>query len=196
MSSAARNACQSSARETSSSPPPQPNTSSSFDASTALAGLYLWLIFGFFTSLLGCDLQRLIGNNIFVKHLMALFAFFFLFSVIDQSNKSDVLTTWLKTVSVYILFMLSIKSKTMASVSFVTLLIIDQTVKLHMDYKKQNGDNSNMDALRNVRTLLFVTLVSVAVTGFVLYFIRQYTDHYDDFSYITFMFGSNKCNDV
>jgi len=84
----------------------------------------------------------------------------------------------------------------MASVSFVTLLIIDQTVKLHMDYKKQNGDNSSMDALRNVRTLLFVTLVSVAVTGFVLYFIRQYTDHYDNFSYITFLFGSNKCNDI
>lgn len=173
-----------------------PEKASSFDATTALAGLYLWLIFGFFTSLLGCDLQRLIGKNIFVKHLMAVFAFFFLFSVIDQSNKSDVGTTWLKTIAVYILFMLSIKSKTLASVAFVLILIIDQTIKLHMDYKTQNNDKTNMEALRNTRTLLFVTLISVAITGFVFYFIRQYSDHYEDFSYITFLFGSNKCNDL
>lgn len=169
---------------------------SSFDASTALAGLYLWLIFGFFTSLLGCDLQRLIGKNVMVKHLMALFAFFFLFSVIDQSNKSDVATTWLKTVLVYFLFMLSIKSKTIASVTFVMILIIDQTIKLHMDHKKQTDATANLDKFRTARACLLALLIAVAMIGFVLYFIRQYTDHYDDFSFVTFFFGSNQCNDL
>jgi hypothetical protein len=167
-----------------------------FDATTALAGLYLWLIFGFFTSLLGCDLQRLIGKNIFVKHFMALVAFFFLFSVIDQSNKSDVGTTWLKTILVYVLFMLSIKTKNASSIAFVAILIVDQTIKLHMDYKTQRHDATHMDALRKVRIGLFVLLVTVAVVGFLHYFVRQYTDHYDDFSYLTFLFGSNQCNDL
>ena len=171
-------------------------TKPSFDASTALAGLYLWLIFGFFTSLLGCDLQRLVSQNILVKHFLALFAFFFLFSVIDQSNKSDVGTTWLKTILVYILFMLSIKSKNATSIAFVMLLIVDQTIKLHMEYKTQNNDYSNMETFRRVRAWLFLTLIAVAVIGFVLYFIRQYSDHYDDFSFVTFFFGSNKCSDL
>ena len=144
----------------------------------------------------GCDLQRLIGKNIVVKHCMAIVSFFFLFSVIDQSNKSDVGTTWLKTILVYLLFMMSIKSKNIASVSFVMLLIVDQTIKLQMDYKTQKNDTSNMDVLRRIRTGLFAGLVGVAVVGFVFYFMRQYADHYDDFSFLTFFFGSNTCNDL
>jgi hypothetical protein len=137
-----------------------------------------------------------VSQNILVKHGLAIFAFFFLFSVVDQSNKSDVGTTWLKTVLVYLLFMLSIKSKNAASVSFVLLLIIDQTVKLHMDYKTQNNDKTNMDTLHKVRAMLFLALVAVSVVGFLFYFIRQYSDHYDTFSFVTFFFGSNHCRDI
>jgi hypothetical protein len=175
---------------------PSLNQTSTFDSSTALAGLYLWLIFGFLSSLLGCDLQRLINGNIFVKHLMALVAFFFLFSVIDQSNRSDIGTTWLKTIGVYFIFMLSIKSKNFTSVAFVLILIADQTIKMHMEYKSQNGDETNLETFRKIRVALFAALCIVASLGFVMYFIRQYADHHDDFNFITFFFGSNKCIDL
>lgn len=171
-------------------------SANTFDTVTALAGLYLWLIFGFLTSLLGCDLQRDISKNIFVKHLLALISFFFLFSVIDQSNQTDVLKTWVKTIGVYLLFMISIKSKIYSSAVLLTLLIVDQTIKVHMNYKQQHKDDTNMETFQAVRTGIFYAIIAVAVAGFIAYFIRQHSEFGADFNYITFIFGSNKCADL
>jgi len=179
---------------------PAPSTTQqfkSFDSVTAIAGLYLWLLFGFFTSLLGCDLQRIMTKNIFVKHLMALTAFFFLMSVVDTDNNISVGLTWLKTFLVYILFMISIKSKIFASAIFILILIADQTLKVEIIYQKNNNGDKNKIALYNkIRYYLLFALITTAIIGFILYFIKQYSDHYDDFSFIVFFFGNNKCNDL
>jgi len=181
-------------------PMPAPSTTQqfkSFDSVTAIAGLYLWLLFGFFTSLLGCDLQRIMTKNIFVKHLMALTAFFFLMSVVDTDNNISVGLTWLKTFLVYILFMISIKSKIFASAIFILILIADQTLKVEIIYQKNNNGDKNKIALYNkIRYYLLFALITTAIIGFILYFIKQYSDHYDDFSFIVFFFGNNKCNDL
>ena len=181
-------------------PTPAPSTTQqfkSFDSVTAIAGLYLWLLFGFFTSLLGCDLQRIMTKNIFVKHLMALTAFFFLMSVVDTDNNISVGLTWLKTLLVYILFMISIKSKIFASAIFILILIADQTLKVEITYLTNNNGDKNKIALYNkIRYYLLFALIITAIIGFILYFIKQYSDHYDDFSFIIFFFGNNKCNDL
>ena len=167
----------------------------SFDTTTALAGLYLWLLFGFFTSLLGCDLQRVMTNNIFIKHLMALVTFFFLMSVVDTNNNISIGLTWLKTIIVYLIFMISIKSKIYTAAIFLILLIIDQSIKVQMTYLQANGGTqAQIDKYNEVRYYILVLLIITAIIGFILYFVKQYNDHYEDFSFITFFFGNNKCD--
>lgn len=171
----------------------------SFDTTSAIAGLYLWLLFGFFTSLLGCDLQRIMTKNIFVKHLMALVTFFFLMSVVDTDNNISVAMTWLKTVVVYILFMISIKSKIISSAIFLGLLLADQTLKVEISYLQNNNPSANAKKIalyKAIRYYLLFALIIVAVIGFLFYFLKQYSDHYDEFSFIVFFFGNNHCNDL
>ena len=165
----------------------------SFDTSTALAGMYLWLLFGFFSSLLSCDLQRIVTTNMYVKHLIALITFFFLMTVIDSDNQSGIGETWIKTFIVYILFLMSTKNKLFASATVLILLIIDQTIKIHMQYTLKQDPTKDLSTFSKVREILFIILVVVIVLGYIHYFIRARNEFGLNFEYSKFIFGTTQC---
>jgi hypothetical protein len=171
----------------------EPLFKNSFDTSTALAGMYLWLLFGFFSSLLGCDLQRTVTQNMYVKHLVALVTFFFLMTVIDSNNKEGIAKTWLKTIIVYLLFLMSTKSKLLASVTVLLVLVIDQTIKIHMQYLLQHNKNEDLSIYQKVRDFLYLFLIIVIVVGYIHYFIRARREFGQMFEYKKFIFGTNAC---
>ena len=156
--------------------------------------MMLWLIFGFMTPLLSCDIQRLMTNNIYAKHIMSLVLFFFLMAVIDTSNTAGIGRTWLKAVSIYLLFMFAVKSKIAASMTVIVLLVIDQTIRIHMDYKKRNNDLSNMNYFELARKALFGAVVFTVFVGYILYMLRAQAEFGADFSHIKLLFGTNHCN--
>ena len=165
----------------------------SFDTSTALAGMYLWLLFGFFSTLISCDLQRAVSQNMYIKHLVALITFFFLMTVIDNDNDAGIVQTWLKTFVVYILFLMSTKSKLLASTAVLILLIIDQTIKIHMQYTLKHHPEKNLDTLKKVREGLFTILIVIIIVGYIHYYIRARRDFGKNFSYSKFIFGTVHC---
>jgi hypothetical protein len=188
---------------------PTPHPSHTFDTPSALSGLYLWLLFGFFTSLLGCDLQRLVTQNMFVKHFLALVCFFFLFTLLDPNNRAGIGQVWLKTVLVYILFVMSTRSKAWASIAVVVILIIDQTVKMHINYlMTQEGDVSclglncplpiaeQISRFNKLRRLLYMLIVVIIVAGFIHYYMYQKREWGSDFNMLTFLFGVPKCREM
>ena len=166
----------------------------SFDTSTALAGMYLWLLFGFFSSLLGCDLQRAVTGNMYIKHLVALITFFFLMTVIDTDNEAGIVETWIKTFVVYILFLMSTKSKLIASITVLLILIVDQTLKIHMQQVLKRNPTEDLSTIQKVRDNLFKILVAVIIIGYIHYFIRARSEYGNNFSYSKFVFGTVQCS--
>jgi len=178
------------------SPTRAPDT---FDTSTALAGLMLWLLFGFFTSLLGCDLQRLVSQNMYVKHFLTLLSFFFLFTLLDPGNKAGIGKVWLKTVAVYLLFVASTKSKAWASIAVVVLLIIDQTIKMQANYIADSEDpdkDAKLSRYNQWRKALYAAIVVIIVAGFVHYLKYQYDEYGNDFDLAKFILGTTKCREM
>lgn len=165
----------------------------SFDTPTALTGMYLWLLFGFFSTLIGCDLQRLVSNNMYVKHLVALVTFFFLMTVIDSENDVGIVDTWIKTLIVYVLFLMSTKSKILASITVLIILIIDQTIKIHIQYILKHNPERNITHLNTIREYLYIVLVAVIIIGYIHYFIRARLEFGDKFNYNKFIFGTVHC---
>ena len=52
-----------------------------FDGKKSLSALYLWLLFGFLSTMVSCDLQKWMVDNTFFRHVIGIIAFFFLFTV-------------------------------------------------------------------------------------------------------------------
>lgn len=176
-------------------------STSSFDTPTALSGLYLWILFGFSTGLLSCDLQRLVEKNIYLKHLLSIICFFFLFTVLDPSNRTNFWQTFIKTLGVYALFITTTKSKAWAAVTIVGCLIADQAIKTEINYIMGNEDitdlsiQSKVERFKKIRKGLYTLIVVVSIIGFIEYYIYQRSDYKENFSFWKFLIGTSHCEE-
>ena len=164
------------------------------DIRTAIAGLYLWLLFGFLSSIVSCDVKRLMTNNVFVRHIVGIISFFLLFTVIESDNQLDVFSIWTKTAYIYFIFLLMTKSKWYFSIPVLLLLVVDQSLKFQIKFeesRKENKENkekkeNDPTILRyeNIRNNLYVCIIALIVAGFVHYAFRQYNEYGSKFSLV------------
>lgn len=90
--------------------------------------------------------------------------------------------------------MISIKSKIWASASLIILLVIDQNIKMQMNYEKNQNITKNVATYEKIRTGIFIAIIGVAVIGFILYGLRAYREFGAEFSGLKLFFGTNNCN--
>jgi hypothetical protein len=173
--------------------PPILDWGASFDTTSSLAALYLWIMFNALFSLLNCDLQRALNKNMFVKHLTGLLAFYFLFNIVDPNNKSHVATTLVKTFVVYALFIMATKSKWPYIAAALLLLFCDQVMRNHIEYLK----NAERDPSSYVRARFYIqwAIFGVILVGFLHYFARQRFEYGQAFSFGKFILGTTSCKD-
>lgn len=167
-----------------------------FDTTNALAALFLWLIFGFLSHMINCDLQRLLESSALVRHLTGLLAFFFLFTFIDsKSNQTQTSVLVLKTVLVYILFIFTTKSKWYFVVPVLALLFLDQILKKHYEFN-QSSDTENAAELTKqhsqMNNAINILVVSIILVGMIHYMYLQKVEYKDKFSLYTFFVETNK----
>lgn len=162
-----------------------------FDTTTALSSIYLWLLLGHLSTMISCDTQRLMNNNIVFRHIICLVAFFFLFTVLDPaSNKYSLTIIWKKTIFVYIIFLFMLKSKIYFSIPVLVLLMIDQHIKIYMS---KLTDNSKIAKYTDIRTKINYANISIVVAGFIHYVYRQKKEFGADFKFNKLLFDY-KCN--
>jgi hypothetical protein len=169
----------------------------SFDTTGSLAALYLWLMFGYLNVLLNCDLQRSIHQSQVLRHLLGIIAFYFLFTVIDPNNNVPVWVTLVKTVGVYVLFVLATKSRWYFAGTALLLLFIDQLIKNHIAYVEKQDEDGTVDKraqLQKVRSYLLYAIVTVIFAGTMEYTWKQMRDKKDAFRWKTLFLGTGRCS--
>lgn len=159
---------------------------------TLLLVLYLSVVMSF-KSIVNCDVQRLLKKNVYANHFVLFCAFLFLISLNNMS--SSLSDTWIKSIIVYFMFMLFIKSQLWTVVTVFFLLVVDQSIKIFINdkLKDPSKDVSNLVKAREYITYIIVGTILV---GFCLYFLKQKSDHSKDFSFLTFFFGVSECQNV
>jgi hypothetical protein len=164
-----------------------------FDIRTAIAGLYLWLLFGYLSTMVSCDIKRLMTDNFYFRHFVGLISFFLLFTVIDKDNDLDILNVWLKTCFAYFIFLLMTKSKWYFSIPVLIFIIIDQSVKFQFDFvKNKTPEDKIIDYYEKVREYIYNILILLIVAGFLHYALRQYSEFGSKFSLIK-LFLYSRC---
>jgi hypothetical protein len=158
-----------------------------FDARTAIVGLYLWLLFGFLSNMVSCDIKRFM-NNVYFRHFIGVVAFFLLFIITDKDNDLNIGGVWLKTFFIYFIFLMMTKSKWFFSIPVLILLIIDQSYKFEIDFiekkKKETIQHDNkIQKYENIRKYLYYAIITLIVVGFIHYALRQYKQFGSKFSF-------------
>jgi hypothetical protein len=171
-----------------------------FDARTAIAGLYLWLLFGFLSNMVSCDMKKFIKENVYFRHFIGLISFFLLFTVTDENNVNDINITsiWISTFFVYFAFLMMTKSKWYFSIPVLLLIVIDQSYKFQIEFiqkdKKQSSEQTDrVNAYEKIRGYIYPVIIALIIAGFIHYAVRQYNYFGRKFS-IAKLILYNTCN--
>lgn len=171
--------------------------SGTFDTTNALSGMFLWLVFGYLSVLLNCDLQRFLQSHQIVLHMFGLVAFFFLFTLLDSNNSSSISLLWVKTVFVYILFILMTKSKWYFVIPVVVLLLVDQILKKNVTIKAASeGEDSVVSEKqfqKSATHYINICIIMLIIIGTLHYMYLQHVEYGKLFSFGKFFLGITKC---
>lgn len=168
-----------------------------FDATDALSLIILWIIVGYLTVLLNCDLQRLLMNNPVFLHVMAFVSFLLLMTTTDPKNRSaDLRYVVAKTLVVYLVFVMITKSKWYFALPVIVVLIADQALKRSETLRgiDPSEQMSRRDGYVYATRGLILVLVVVGMLDYARLQRRQYKS---GFSWYRFFFGlSNRCRQM
>jgi hypothetical protein len=154
--------------------------------------LFYVVIFGqFLNGLLSCDLQRIFSSSIGLQHLLVALSVFFIITTLD--TKMLIPEALKNTAIVYVLYILSTKSKAISVVPMLLLLTADQMIKIYLD-TQDDIDPVVKTRLEKARSVLTGFILLLIVGGFIWYFIRAKMEFGDEFDYRKFIMGTNKCS--
>lgn len=168
--------------------------SGTFDSTNSLSSMYLWVIFGYLASLINCDLQRFVHKHPMVLHIIGLTAFFFLFTLLDSKNDVGLGWIWLKTLFIYILFIMMTKSKYYFIIPVMILLLADQSLKKHLAYKTKDTKDPVLEKrIKLASSIMNIVIISLITIGCFHYMYLQKREYKKEFSLIKFFIGTTKC---
>lgn len=166
------------------------------DITTVFSAIILWLIFGFFSPLLNCDLQYMLTKNVYAKHIGCIICVFFLIAVFIVPTTQELWVTWCQTFILYIFFIMATKSKLFPIIMVLILLCIDQMIRLEIEKRLAQDPEAHVETLKKIRTYLLYIIAIIIIIGCAWYYTIKYKEYGDKFSNLTFFFGSNSCKSL
>lgn len=158
------------------------------DFNTLITSIFLWILFGRLNP--NCDLDKLLTNNIYFRHIIGYMSVLLLFIMYDDKVfELSTIKLFQESILIYILFILATKSKLIFIIVLFINLLLDQYIKFKLN--KTNNDNEKQK-LELIRKYSIYSSIGIIIIGFIFYFLKQKNDYGDDFNLYTFLL-STKC---
>jgi len=152
--------------------------------------LFIAISANFLGNTLSCNLQYNFISNPYLRHFFLYLIIVFTIDFTSKSSKSiiEILT---KSLIIYIFYVILSKQNYITLYIVIIMLIAIYFIYIQTNYLKIN----NLDTIYydNLTSNLIYGVGIISSIGFILYFNKQYNDHYDDFDILKFIFGTNVC---
>ena len=160
---------------------------------TAVFLLILAVCGNFVAETLGCQMQRLLTNNMYAKHLIIISLIYFTINFTGDKAENPI-EHLKKTMIIYVLFIIYSKTNIYFSSIGFLLLIVNYTLHTYITYYETIKDTEHLEELNKYKNITMHTFIIVTLMGFTQYAIYQYSERREKFNPITFLFGKIKCD--
>tara|TARA_B100000902_G_scaffold399910_1_gene473537 strand:- start:4982 stop:5539 length:558 start_codon:yes stop_codon:yes gene_type:complete len=159
-------------------------------------------------TLLSCQMQKNLKNNIFLKHLIG---YLLIFGMIMMEggwefnyDTTTYSTDWTNgntlhslgwAVILYLLLILSSKMKFLFSLILVILIFIIYIINTYKNnlILKKEIDDKRENIYKNITNILILLFLLTLIIGFFEYLIYKKKEYAKNFDFIKFFIGVNKC---
>jgi hypothetical protein len=157
--------------------------------------LLLALSGGYVAQTLGCKTQKLLTENMYVKHIVIIMLVYFTSSVFSEDkNPNENIKT---SILIYLFYLLFTKMNIYFTISVFILLGINYILSTYVKYyEKQEIEEARIDLFKDYQKKLTIGAAVLVITGFTLYANEKYKEYGKGFSLKTFMFGVLTCDSL
>ena len=176
--------------------------------------IYVLVTSGYISEILSCQMRTFIQNKWYARHILAIILVFAFIMFeggwdFDKERENQESNNWASgntihslviAFIIYLVFLISSKSKLLPNILFFTLLFILYVTNTYREYQLRRNEieeNTNNNIII-FEQIIFSIAVIVLVVGFVEYYLYQKEKHKNtnDFKWFNFLVGTNKCNDT
>ena len=168
---------------------------------SVIKGIFL-LILGvsgnFVAETLGCKTQKLLSENMLAKHAIIYFIIYFALGFTSDSSPHPV-ELGKSALLIWVFFVMFTRMSLQFTIAVFVLLAMEYITLLYVDYYESQGPEKfkdEIEQLKQVRYYLFALTIAIVIIGFLLYFKKQHSEYYKNWSTMKFIFGVNKCSSM
>lgn len=176
--------------------------------------IYVLITSGYISEILSCQMRKFLQDKWYARHILAIILVFAFIMFeggwdFDKERENQESNNWASGNTVhslviafiiYIVFLISSKSKLIPNIIFFSLLFILYMTNTNREYQLIRGeiDESTNNNYIIFEKIIFGIAVIVFVFGFIEYYFYQKQKHEKtgDFKWFEFIVGTTKCNDI
>ena len=147
---------------------------------------------GYVAQTLGCKTQKILTENMYVKHIVVFSLIYFTSSVLSEKKHPN--KNLLNTLTIYSLYLVFTKMSIEFTLGVLFLLGVNYVISTYIKYYESNDiEKEKVKKLKDIQNKLsLISLISILI-GSTLYMRKKYNEYGKDFSLKTFIFGVLKC---
>jgi uncharacterized membrane protein YozB (DUF420 family) len=160
--------------------------------------LYLIVACNFLANTFGCRTQKMLNNNMYVKHLVGFMTIFFFITLLSLPNVKDDHIFFKKlgaSLILYIVFMMSTRTKGAFFNIFLVLICLSFIINAYIDTLDEKRFKLKIEKMKKYASWCEKTALVVLVIGVIVYFIEKKQEYKDSFNFTNFIVGNVKCRD-
>ena len=175
----------------------------SFPLSTIFV-LILIVSAGFILQIFPCRLQNALNSNMYLKHLFGFFTL--LFVVVINSSLKNRKYIFLKSLLLYIFFILLTKTDYNFLIVILILLGLTYVIFLEKDRLENEKDKNpntktpdedkKISFYTNIINIIYIVIILFTIVGVFAYMGEKKLEYKKSFNYITFFIGKTDCKNT
>lgn len=158
----------------------------------------LFMIIGgnFLAPLFPCKLQRLLENNMYIKHILGLLTLIFFVELSNDALGKSLSQTFFSSLLLYIWFILTTTMEAKVFIILIILFAVMYTTNIYINKldKEANPDSIRLTRfLRKIETMMYYLSIALTLFGVVAYYGRKKKELGTRFDEAKFFFGKSVC---
>jgi hypothetical protein len=155
--------------------------------------LILSLSGNFFVEILSCRTQKLLKNNMVIKHILQLISVYITVNLYI-SNKIHPIIKMRNTLFFYVLFMMFTKMNIVFTCLVFSLILSVFIINNYIDYYKEH--KKEYKHLIKINETITQIILATMVLGFIIYFFDKRKEYSKDWDTYKYLFGVVNCKGI
>jgi Ca2+/Na+ antiporter len=150
----------------------------------------------FLAPLFPCKLQRILENNMYVKHILGLLTLIFFVEMTSDIQRSNLWETFGTSFILYLWFVLTTAMEAKVFLVLVVLFAIMYTLTLYREQVDKKADEDSIRLSANLHKLesgLYYLSIILTAFGVIAYYGRKHAELGSSFSFLKFFIGKTNC---